>query len=599
MNADLPSSAAEIRRTARLRALASELDALVTRVRRAEHEHRQALAACAPDMQASALNLFHYLALRQVDIRDLQDALRAEGLSSLGRLESCVLRTLVAVRDAVRGLLGETIPTGEEALPDFTAGDAALAARRARLFGPSRPEREVSIMVTLPTSAATDGTLVRDLATAGMDVVRINSAHDDEAAWRAMIAQARALESGDGRRLKIYIDLAGPKLRTGPPATHLEVMKLKPRRGPRGEVLDAPRVGLGELPLPKTLRTRARVGDRLEFHDTRGRWRAVPVVETPAGLALEFVRSVYLESGAGLRLRREGACVCKGRLGRLPARELPLRVRHGDRVRVLRREHPDPHQPRAVACSLPAALERVAPGQRVAFDDGHIAGQVVAVDGAGIEVEIDHVKPDGAWLRAGKGINLPDTRIDLPALSTDDLAVLRDFGAAVDLVGLSFVQAPEDVHALHDALDARSAISTAIVLKIETRRAFEALPRLLLAAMRRGPFAVMVARGDLAVEVGFERLAEVQEEILWLCEAAHTPVIWATQVLEDMARTGLPSRAEVSDAAMSERSECVMLNKGPFIVATVRFLDGVLRRMQAHQHKKRARLRRLAVSDFD
>lgn len=599
MNADFPCSATETRRTARLRALASELDTLIARVRRAEHEHRQVLAACAPDMQASARNLIHYLALRQVDIRELQDALRAEGLSSLGRLEPCVLCTLVTVRGAVRGLLGEALPTDEEAPPDFTAGDAALAARRARLFGPSRPERGVSIMVTLPASAATDVTLFRELATAGMDVVRINSAHDDATTWSAMIALARALESSDGRRLKLYIDLAGPKLRTGPPAAHLEVMKLKPRRGPRGEVLDAPRVGLGELPLPKSLRARARAGDKLEFHDARGRWRAVPVVETAAGLALEFVRSVYLESGAGLRLRREADCVCKGRLGRLPARELPLRVRHGDRVRVLRRDCPDSHQPHAVACSLPAALEHVAPGQRVAFDDGRIGGQVVAVDGAGIEVEIDHVEPGGAWLRAGKGINLPDTRIDLPALSPDDLAVLRDFGPAVDLVGLSFVQAPEDIHALHAALDSLGATSTAIVLKIETRRAFEALPRLLLAAMRRGPFAVMVARGDLAVEVGFERLAEVQEEILWLCEAAHAPVIWATQVLEDMAKTGLPSRAEVSDAAMAERSECVMLNKGPFIVATVRFLDGVLRRMQAHQHKKRARLRRLAVSNFD
>ena len=83
----------------------------------------------------------------------------------------------------------------------------------------------------------------------------------------------------------------------------------------------------------------------------------------------------------------------------------------------------------------------------------------------------------------------------------------------------------------------------------------------------------MIARGDLAVEVGFERLAEVQEEILWLCEAAHVPVIWATQVLESVAQTGQPSRAEVTDAAMAERAECVMLNKGPHIGEAVRALD--------------------------
>jgi len=79
----------------------------------------------------------------------------------------------------------------------------------------------------------------------------------------------------------------------------------------------------------------------------------------------------------------------------------------------------------------------------------------------------------------------------------------------------------------------------------------------------------MIARGDLLVEIGYERLAEVQEEILWLCEAAHVPVIWATQVLEGLAQKGLPSRAEITDAAMGVRAECVMLNKGPHIIEAV------------------------------
>ena len=107
---------------------------------------------------------------------------------------------------------------------------------------------------------------------------------------------------------------------------------------------------------------------------------------------------------------------------------------------------------------------------------------------------------------------------------------------------------------------------------------------------------VMIARGDLAIEVGWERLAEVQEEILWLCEAAHVPVIWATQVLESLAKKGMPSRAEVTDAAMGGRAECVMLNKGPYIVETTRFLGDILGRMQSHQAKRRPALRSLAVS---
>jgi pyruvate kinase len=135
-----------------------------------------------------------------------------------------------------------------------------------------------------------------------------------------------------------------------------------------------------------------------------------------------------------------------------------------------------------------------------------------------------------------------------------------------------------------------------IILKIETRHAFEQLPQLLLAGMRSARLGVMIARGDLAVECGYERLAEIQEEILWICEAAHVPVIWATQVLENLAKAGIPSRAEVTDAAMSERAECVMLNKGPHIVEAVQALDSILSRMQAHQSKKRALLRPLSLA---
>jgi pyruvate kinase len=135
-----------------------------------------------------------------------------------------------------------------------------------------------------------------------------------------------------------------------------------------------------------------------------------------------------------------------------------------------------------------------------------------------------------------------------------------------------------------------------LVLKIETKLGFEALPAILLETLCRRPLAVMIARGDLAVELGFDRLAEVQEEILWLSEAAHVPVIWATQVLESLAKTGLPTRAEISDAAMAVQAECVMLNKGPYISEAVKVLASILRRMESHQYKKRQLYRPLKVS---
>ena len=107
------------------------------------------------------------------------------------------------------------------------------------------------------------------------------------------------------------------------------------------------------------------------------------------------------------------------------------------------------------------------------------------------------------------------------------------------------------------------------------------------------PTAVMIARGDLAVEIGYRRLAEMQEEILWLCEAASIPVIWATQVLDEYVKTGIPTRAEITDAAMAERAECVMLNKGVHVVAAVKVLDEILPLMEAHQTKKTSRMRAL------
>jgi hypothetical protein len=102
--------------------------------------------------------------------------------------------------------------------------------------------------------------------------------------------------------------------------------------------------------------------------------------------------------------------------------------------------------------------------------------------------------------------------------------------------------------------------------------------------------------GKVVILGAAERLAELQEEILWICEAAHLPVTWATQVLEHLAKDGRPSRAEITDAAMSARAECVMLNKGPHIVDAVCVLDDILRRMAHHQAKKRSMLRQLALA---
>jgi pyruvate kinase len=189
--------------------------------------------------------------------------------------------------------------------------------------------------------------------------------------------------------------------------------------------------------------------------------------------------------------------------------------------------------------------------------------------------------------------------LHLPAITDKDRSDLQFIARHADMVALSFVNCATDVRELRSLLSSYGDRQPAIVLKIETVRGFANLPSMLLEAMKSPRCAVMIARGDLAVECGFERLAEAQEEILWLCEAAHVPVIWATQVLETLAKEGMPSRAEVTDAAMSHRAECVMLNKGPYIVQAVKVLDDILRRMHGHQTKKRSMLRELQlVSSF-
>ncbi len=107
----------------------------------------------------------------------------------------------------------------------------------------------------------------------------------------------------------------------------------------------------------------------------------------------------------------------------------------------------------------------------------------------------------------------------------------------------------------------------------------------------------MIARGDLAIEVGWKNFASIQEEIMRISEAAHVPVVWATQVLENLAKKGVPTRSEITDAALSQRTECVMLNKGLYIEKTVKTLDKILRRMQKFQKKKQTILPKLPDAD--
>jgi pyruvate kinase len=158
------------------------------------------------------------------------------------------------------------------------------------------------------------------------------------------------------------------------------------------------------------------------------------------------------------------------------------------------------------------------------------------------------------------------------------------------------VRTANDVQYLYEQLNLLNAKDLGVVFKIENKEAFENLPFILLEGMKRDKIGVMIARGDLAVEIGFERISEVQNQILWFCEAAHIPVIWATQVLENLAKTGIPTRAEISDVVQGVQAECIMLNKGPYINDAIKMLKNILIRMEAHSFKKKNSLRALNIA---
>ncbi|RPI15143.1 MAG: pyruvate kinase [Lysobacterales bacterium] len=587
-----------------------------------EATHAPELDAVEPRFRNSARNLLHYLSMRQQDIRNLQHDLHSLGLSSLGVSESHVLATFNAVIANVEALADAVASPAPAPPADFLTGPLLLRDHARRLLGPTPRHRSVRIMVTMPSAAADDARLIEDLLRAGMDVMRINCAHDDAQAWRRMAANLRHAERVVGRHCRIQADLAGPKLRTGPIGPVGHFARIKPKRDAMGRTVTPARVWLTPALQPETPPPGAtpvplaglpdeglQAGDRLELVDLRGRERALIVTATAGRSALaDAAQSMYVAQDQHVTVVRDGQRAFELVVGPLPGVVVPIRLELGEPLVLTRAVDPGRAagrdadgimvEPARIHCTLAAAFERVRPGERVWLDDGKIGGVVRACDGERIEIEVTHAPPAGASLKAEKGINFPDTELGLAALTDKDVDDLREVVGFADMIALSFLRTPEDVLLLEDHLHALGAGHLGIVLKIENAAAFRNLPRILLASLHSPPVGVMVARGDLAVEIGFERLSEVQEEILWLCEAAHVPVIWATQVLEGLAKAGAPSRAEVSDAVMSSRAECVMLNKGPRVVSTVEFLADVLGRMEEHHDKRMALLRRLSVSEI-
>lgn len=579
--------------------------------------------------RASARNLVDYLALRRRDVRELQKRLASLGLSSLGRAEGHVMSALRAVLQILErlGAAEPTVLASAQPSVEFDEGRKLLERNTEALLGPTPQGRRVRVMVTMESDAANDYALVRDLLVSGMDCMRINCAHDHEEVWLGMIRNLQKAREETGRPCRILMDVAGPKLRTGPIEPGPAMIKCRPKRDELGRILTSARVWLtsaedskvalpsGEtgLPVPSAALKRLRRGNAIEFRDARGSHRTLKVAtveENRCSATLE--RTAYFVPGLELHVKAKTAKsksrAFRMRVGPLPRIAQRLLLKQGDSLLLMRAgtlgraakydRRKRLIRPATIGVTLPEFFEHAKPGEPIWLDDGKIGGVIRSVDDATITVEITQARPEGEKLGAEKGINLPDTRLTMGALTSEDVKTLKFIVGHADLVGYSFVRTEDDVRQLQAHLSELGGESLGVVLKIETRDAFENLPRLILAAMSTREVGIMIARGDLAVECGYQRLAEVQEEILWISEAAHVPVIWATQVLESLAKRGMPSRSEITDAAMGERAECVMLNKGPYAVRAVQILDDILKRMQAHQDKKSSMLRRLKLASF-
>ncbi|MGB8860106.1 MAG: pyruvate kinase [Ilumatobacteraceae bacterium] len=576
----------------------------------AQVEWAPQIASAHPLHRESAANLVHYVELRNHDVRVLQGRLAVLGISSLGRSEAHVMATIDSVLSLLCRLAGSALPDSASHC-GFDQGAALLERNTDALLGPPPASRSTRIMVTMPGDATDE--LTAELARHGMDIARVNCAHDDESAWLQLVQQVRSVDTPDGRRCRLAMDLGGPKLRTGPLQPGPRVVRVAPDRDKLGRII-APGLAWvtatgvaapqfeGRTPTAVPVDdpdwvARRQIDDRIAFDDARDAKRSWRVVHLGAGGFVAAVRATtYVRSGLKVTCRTGRSDDVVG-IGELAEIDLAHRVGRGDRLVLTRSLEPAVAtgigETHFIGCTLPEAFAAILPQQRAWLDDGKIGCVVDTVDDDHIWTTVTDVRPGGANLRAGKGINLPDTDLSLAALTAKDIEDLSFVAQHADIVNFSFVRSEEDVHQLQDELQRRDAGRLGIVLKIENVSAFENLPSLLLAAMRSEVVGVMIARGDLAVEVGFERLAEVQEEIMWACEAAHIPVIWATQVLDTLARTGHASRAEVTDAAMAVRAECAMLNKGPHITDAIAVLDSILTRMQSHQQKKRSLLRRL------
>lgn len=358
-------------------------------------------------------------------------------------------------------------------------------------------------MVTMPDEAISDENLIYNLIEEGMNVARINLAHNEAEDWEKMIKTIRKKAEELDKEVKILMDVAGPKIRT------------------------------------------------------------------------EWVYS-YLSKP---------------------------KVKKGDRIRITQdfENLPKNDVNFTAGCKLDIIYKQIEVGQPVLYDDGKIESKVIEIEDNSFVLEVVKTKDASVRVKAEKGLNFPNNTFTFDSLNTKDKKDIAFACQHADIIGCSFVNNGYDIELIQDEIHKNmkeNAGQMALMAKIETIRGVENLPQITFTTASKNPFSIMIARGDVAAESGYIDLASVQQEMMWISEAADVPVIWATEVLDSLVSDGIPTRSEVTDAAEGTRTDCIMLNKGDFVVEAVDMLNRIIERMEPLQYKKTPLLGRMSYTNI-
>jgi pyruvate kinase len=589
----------------KIRALIDQLEAMITLILEAEKQEQDKIDQVNPIYRKSARNLVHYRAFRTIDLREIQQRLGHLGLSQLTNIEGHVLSSLIYTKKILLRLIKAKSQKVRKSGLSIKNGKRLLIANTKSVVGYRSKGRRVRIMVTQPRAAAFDYQMVYDMIKNGMNCARINCAHDDEDIWLTIIKHIKKASKKLSRKVKITMDLGGPKIRTGPIQAGPKIRKFTPQKDDAGKIVNPALIyaidEINEDSLPNTIsidaeqRRRLKVGDRLTTIDTRDKHRTLKVIAVEPDYALlHCFETTYLGTGTNLQFEDEHQPAII--IGELPALEQSLILREGDALILFKEmklgqpavfnEDGELIEGAYISCETPEVFGQVKKGERILFDDGKIEAVIKSTDQDHFLVNITRAKEGGSKLKAEKGINFPNSNLNISGLTEKDKLDLAFIAKHADAVSFSFVNTPADVDELIQLLDQHGVKNKLnIILKIETQKAYDNLNSIILAAMKVHHIGVMIARGDLAVETGWDHIGLIQQEMVTLCGSAHVPVIWATQVLEHLAKKGVPSRAEITDASASIKAECVMLNKGPYINDAIQLLDGIFKDLEGYYDK--------------